>query len=231
MENTDIKKECTRCKITKSLNEYPNRKDSKDGKRNECIVCYKKIKKEYGIRNRDKRISYMVEYRIQNPTQYSTWKSNNYEKYRESVDRWKLNNPDKVKKHKRDSRRRRYIKDPLFRIRETIRRLINLSFTRHGILKSNRTNEILGCSYNQFKEYIQSKFVDGMNWDNRCEWELDHIIPISSAQSETEVYLLNHYTNFQPLWRYDNRLKSDYYKEEDKNQFLFTNTYKTNVND
>jgi hypothetical protein len=50
-----------------------------------------------------------------------------------------------------------------------------------------------------------------MNWNNRSEWHLDHIKPIALAKSEEEIIKLNHYTNFQPLWVYDNILKSSKY--------------------
>jgi hypothetical protein len=55
-----------------------------------------------------------------------------------------------------------------------------------------------------------------MTWDNygevcgnspeyNCSWDLDHIIPISCAKTEEEVYLLNHWSNFQPLCSKVNR--------------------------
>lgn len=36
-------------------------------------------------------------------------------------------------------------------------------------------------------------------------WDLDHIIPISSAKTEDDLIKLNHYTNFQPLCSKINR--------------------------
>jgi hypothetical protein len=39
------------------------------------------------------------------------------------------------------------------------------------------------------------------------KWNIDHIIPISSAQTEEEIYKLNHYTNLQPLWWEENMAK------------------------
>jgi hypothetical protein len=41
-------------------------------------------------------------------------------------------------------------------------------------------------------------------------WDIDHIIPVSSATSEEEVIKLNHYTNLQPLCSKINRnIKKD----------------------
>ena len=52
-----------------------------------------------------------------------------------------------------------------------------------------------------------------MNWENYGKyngelnygWDIDHIIPLSSAKSEEEVYKLNYYSNLQPLCSYTNR--------------------------
>ena len=55
-----------------------------------------------------------------------------------------------------------------------------------------------------------------MTWDNngmysksKLTWQIDHIIPISYAKSEEEIYKLNHYSNFQPLWAKDNLSKGN----------------------
>ena len=52
-----------------------------------------------------------------------------------------------------------------------------------------------------------------MNWGNKglyngtegFGWDVDHIIPISTAVTEDDVIRLNHYTNLQPLCSYHNR--------------------------
>jgi hypothetical protein len=56
---------------------------------------------------------------------------------------------------------------------------------------------------------MEAKFVDGMNWDNIGEWHIDHIIPLSSAETEQETIKLCHYTNLQPLWAFDNLSKGN----------------------
>ena len=41
------------------------------------------------------------------------------------------------------------------------------------------------------------------------EWQIDHIIPLSSAITKEEIYKLCYYTNLQPLWKIDNIKKSN----------------------
>ena len=48
-----------------------------------------------------------------------------------------------------------------------------------------------------------------MSWDNRNKWHIDHVIPLSSANTEEEVLNLCHYTNLQPLWVKENLEKSN----------------------
>ena len=55
-----------------------------------------------------------------------------------------------------------------------------------------------------------------MSWDNYRQWETDHIFPLSKSESQNEYEKNSHYTNLQPLWKKDNRDKSnklDYVKK------------------
>ena len=61
---------------------------------------------------------------------------------------------------------------------------------------------------------LENKFEIWMNWENygkyeignyNVGWDLDHIIPISSAKTEEDIILLNHHTNLQPLCSKINR--------------------------
>jgi hypothetical protein len=49
----------------------------------------------------------------------------------------------------------------------------------------------------------------GMFNENFDTWQLDHIIPVSSAATEEALIKLNHHSNIQPLRAIDNILKSN----------------------
>ena len=65
----------------------------------------------------------------------------------------------------------------------------------------------MGCTPLQLREHLEKQFVDGMTWDNRSDWHIDHIIPLSSAKTTEELNTLCHYTNLQPLWASENLSK------------------------
>lgn len=112
-------------------------------------------------------------------------------------------------------RKRRYRSDPLYRLKDNVSTLIANSFANRGYSKHSRTQQILGCSYQDFCTHIESQFAVGMAWNNRHLWHLDHRVPISLAENEQELKLLNHYTNFQPLWSGENQTKSARVDSED----------------
>ncbi len=76
--------------------------------------------------------------------------------------------------------------------------------------KSKRTKEILGLEWDEFREYIESKFEPWMNWDNHGHgegcWVIQHIIPKILAKSEQDIYRLNYYKNLIP-WGYTENSK------------------------
>jgi hypothetical protein len=159
----------------------------------------KEYRKEYYEKNKDVIINKQKLYYIEN-------KESIY-KYREDY-----------KPIRNEKRRIEYMykmnNDKLFYLKESIRSCIKQSFKRKGFKKISNTQNILGCSFLEFKLYLESKFEDWMTWENRglyngelnYGWDIDHIIPISSAITEEDIIRLNHYTNLQPLCAYINRV-------------------------
>jgi len=101
---------------------------------------------------------------------------------------------------------------------DIINRIIkNLSVRMHKkLLEKNVDRNIsymtfIGCTPQELKEHLSDNFTDGMNYDNYGQWEVDHIIPISHFDlcDIDEAKKCFNYKNLQPLWKKDNRTKSN----------------------
>ena len=81
--------------------------------------------------------------------------------------------------------------------------------------KVNHTVEYLGCDSSYFLEYIKSKMIDDMTFD---DIHIDHIKPISKFDLEDHDEFLKccHYTNLQPLVSKDNLQKGNKWNDENE---------------
>ncbi len=192
-------KVCNKCNIKKDVTEfYSGRK--------KCKTCYSEQKKRYREEHRDEINKKSREYYYENHQMMldkrKEYRENNYEEV-SSYNR----------EYKKTYEKNRIKKDNLYRVKRSVRNLIKCSLYQRNFTKNSRTFELLGCSYEEFREHIESQFEDWMNWDNygiyngkeKCGWEYDHIVPVSSAECEEDIYRLNHYSNIQPLCSYVNR--------------------------
>lgn len=162
-------------------------------------------------RNKETRRKYLEA----NKEKIALQKKLNYEANKDKLIQYGKNyrqaNKDKLREYyktKRDN-------DNVYKLKGNIRCLVRNSIIKE-FKKENKTTEILGCSYNEFKQHLESQFEDWMNWDNygnpkdgiyelNKTWDIDHIIPVTSASTIDEVIKLNHYTNLKPLCSYVNR--------------------------
>jgi len=110
--------------------------------------------------------------------------------------------------------KQRRLQDPLYKIKHQLGCRVRETFKKNKTYKNNKTIDILGCDLNTLKQHIESQFEPWMNWSNmgsrivntpNTTWDIDHIIPLSSATNEEELKQLHHYTNLQPLCSYKNR--------------------------
>lgn len=69
--------------------------------------------------------------------------------------------------------------------------------------------QILGLSKEDFIKFIESKWKEGMSWDNHGSWHIDHIRPCASFDLSKieDIKICFHYTNAQPLWAHENMRK------------------------
>jgi hypothetical protein len=219
---------CSECSRKKSKNWYEENKTTDE---------YKKYMSDYTNNNKEKKAEYYKEWSKINKDKITEardkWVLNNPDKVKKSRQKYKENNRDKIneqgkeyyKNNKEACYQRnkkiiyhKYDTDPLYKLKFNLRKLINNSIKRQGYGKISKSFIILGCEFEQFKNHIESKFEPWMTWENyggvpeslNQRWDIDHIIPVSSAKDESEIVKLNHFTNLQPLCSYYNRyIKSD----------------------
>jgi hypothetical protein len=217
-------KKCTKCNVEKELTCFVKDKQKKDGLRSSCKTCndnsqyYIKNKdkiilktksflnenpdylKKYKEENKDRLKEYDKEYYIKNKDKYKKYYEDNKEYFKEYLLKFKIDNPNYYKEY--ISNRKKI--DSIFRFKVNTRGLVSTSFNRKGYKKNSKTEQILGCTIQEFIDYMSSKFTEGMTIDNHGKWHIDHIIPISSVNNIEDIIKLNHYTNLQPLWSEDN---------------------------
>jgi len=88
-------------------------------------------------------------------------------------------------------------------LRKRMRKVLN------GISKCEKTFDLLGCTPEYWKDYLEQRFKEGMSWDNYGEWHIDHIVPCSAFDltKDEDQKKCFHYTNTQPLWAEENMKK------------------------
>lgn len=192
--NTKI---CSKCNKEKHTNDFHKCKNNKDGLYTYCRQCKKQDDQKYNDKNKTKILERHKEYYQENKERIS-------EQKREYQQR----TADKRRQYKREYEKQRKDNDPIYRLTQNYKNRINKALKGIGI-KSKTTEELLGCSVEDFWIHLENQFKEGMNWENQGKWHVDHIIPIASATTIEEREKLFHYSNCQPLWAKENLAKAD----------------------
>ena len=189
--------------------------------RNICKECRKLEGDIYRNQNSEKRALTLKKWYDKNPEYNKKYYKNNTEKVRNLNKNWYNLNKEKHKENnkiwteKNITKIREYYNNRIKEQRKTdpLKKLIFNVRTRIYSVLRNKTKtsfEIVGCSPEFLKEYIEKQFTEDMSWELMGQHiHIDHIIPLSSANTEEEIYKLCHYTNLQPLWAEDNLKKSN----------------------
>lgn len=229
------KRVCCDCNLELSINDFPILKNA-NGKERYSIRC----RKCYNFKASERNKKSYIKHRVERTEKQREWNKNNIEKrkeYKKNIPKDKIKeqqkkkyeknkekylsdaklyyqkNREKIIKQKIEYERNRKLIDPLFKLKKNISTLIRQKLIKNKYTKKSKTYQILGCSFEEFKIYIESKFESWMTWDNyglyngtpEYGWDIDHIIPTSKGNDENEIINLNHYTNLQPLCSYINR--------------------------
>jgi len=196
----------------KNKNYYLNNKDiiikKSENWRENNLTERKKYEKEYYCLNKKNKKEYNKNYYL-----------NNKDIIIKKSKEYSLNNKEKLNSAKRKRITIRYKTDPVFQIKQSLRRrfrnLIEKGFIDYTGSKTKRSIELLGCDLDFFKNYIENLFTEGMSFENHGNkgWHYDHKRPLSSFNllNEEEQIKAFHYTNIQPLWAIDNLRKGNKY--------------------
>jgi len=213
-------KKCPECNEVKPTTEYYKCSTRKDGCQAYCKICKKEKfreskkksdikygKKYYSIpENKLRKNKYSRQYQLNNPEKQLSYakKCRQTEKYKINSRKWRKKEYDK--KYGMD-------KDPIFTLKLILRNRLKNAL-KNGF-KKGKTLEMLGCSIEEFRYYIEKQFTPEMNWENYGDyWELDHIKPcdafdLSNLEEQRRCFT---FTNIQPLEKINNRIKSNKYE-------------------
>lgn len=192
-------KKCKYCNEVKEVINFSKHSSTRDRLDTKCKECRRKYSKRYRQDNKE----YIAE-----------WRTKNREYYLEYNKKYFNDNREYIYNYLNSYREKKYKEDPLYNFKHRLRANISRAFLQGT--KSNRSEQILGCTFEEAKKHIEEQFKEGMSWDNRDEWHIDHTVPLSLAKTEEQAMKLSHYTNLQPMWAKENLVKSNKLTEEGK---------------
>lgn len=194
------KKKCHKCKKIKSSKYFNIDIVRRSGLSSFCISCCSTYLEGYRKQHRGAHIEYCKAYYI-----------NNREKLKADIKKYYYENRDKIRERNIEYEKRSHI-----RVRRRLRTRIVEALRAIGGRKRYKTEDLLGCSIEKCRKYIEKQFKPGMSWDNygKNGWHIDHIKPCASfdLSKEAEQRRCFHYTNLQPLWGIENVIKNSVYK-------------------
>jgi hypothetical protein len=193
---------CKDCQIEKDIYEFYFRKETSKYRTN-CKECVKKLRKIYRKENYDKVIESKKEYY-----------NNNQEKCcKRSRDWYKNNKEIKNQKHTVYIRTRRQ-NDIRFKIYSNIQSRIYSALKNESIdnKKTDLTLDIIGCSIDFYKNWLEFQFNEKMNWNNHGEyWHIDHVKPCASFNllDKNQIKECFNWKNVRPIEKVLNLIKND----------------------
>lgn len=164
-----------------------------------CTDCERRSGREYRRSEHGKRKA-------------KTWVEENTERMAMLQADWYQDNKPKI----REKFVKRYHSDPGFKAKALTKVRIKAalkSYKEAGIFKSDKTVKYLGCTTEQYVEWIYHCFEDDkFTFDNHGTiWEYDHVIPLATfdlSDEATQKVAFN-WRNVMPLSKKENMRKKD----------------------
>lgn len=243
---------CTLCFVEKNYTDFSKRSKSPDGHYPQCKKCRKKEAQVYYLKNKEQKLEKAKKYYTENKdkilvpekqqkrNEYTkVWKQENKEYVSEYNKFYRSENKEAratyKKQYKEDNREqsnktnREWLRsNPIARLSKAVRARLREFLNNNGLKKKYKFEQYIGCDKETFVKHIESQFQPGMTWENQGDWHVDHILALSNAQNEEQLYKLCHYLNLRPMWAIDNikkgnrsdicwqKLQRDRLNEEDK---------------
>lgn len=175
---------CKDCKVEQEINEFAKHPDARNGHQPVCKDC-KKIYRKYGSPNKNKSVELTPEEHQKAKVRRGKWRRG-----------WHKNRMQTTPEYK------------LVRILRT--RILHMIHKIHTS-KSQSSMKLLGCSIPFFKTWIESQFTNGMSWENKSDWHVDHQKPCASFDltDPKEQQKCFNWQNCKPMWAKDNMSKND----------------------
>lgn len=141
------------------------------------------------------------------------WYKQNKEHRKQYLKEYREKNIDRIREAKRTYEKTRKANDSIYKLINNFRTAIYQVLKENNVKKNGHYFEILRYTPDELINHLESKFTEGMTWDNYGEWHVDHILPISSFQIQEigdeqfiKCWKLN---NLQPMWGEENIKKSN----------------------
>jgi hypothetical protein len=109
-----------------------------------------------------------------------------------------------------EQQRIKRLTNPLFKLTMDVRNMINMSLKSQGYSKKTKAYHIIKCDYDFLIDWLNGLASNNYNY-GVGDLHIDHVVPISLAETEKETLLLNHYSNLQLLTADENLEKSNRY--------------------
>jgi hypothetical protein len=176
---------CSRCGSIKKGSEFNKCKSHVDGLMYWCKDCSHRKSVKYRDDNKDKikEKENTPERRLKKALYRKSWRSDNRDVLNEK-------------------RKEKYDTDINYKLSIRLRCRI-VDALRGKSKKSAKTIELLGCTIEFLRDYLEAKFLPTMTWDNYGPtWHVDHIRPcnawdLTDPEQQKQCF---HYTNLQPLF-------------------------------
>lgn len=167
----------------------------------------KASQKKYELAHHNELLSKNRLWRKTHPDYQRTWNLKRPGKNYQYWKKWAAKSRAHINRYERN----RCATVPSYHLGKRLRSRIRYALRRAKAGKTTSALALTGCSIAFLVEYLKSKFLAGMSWENYGKmWEVDHKRPCAAfnLSDPSQQHACFHYSNLQPLFVGDNRRKN-----------------------